>query len=160
MKANSNWQLRDLAKALSYDASALTRIMSPSRCIPQAVEAFREGKIVFGHTYAISKAETPEEQLSLLNFCLSGASRDAAEKAVRKNRGNGTASAADAKKVNRIKCMVNGGVVQVSGDKLGMTELITLLADLLKAAERGHKDGMDVRAFQAVLKSKNKAKAG
>jgi ParB family chromosome partitioning protein len=155
MEANANWQLKDLAKALSYDASTMTRIMSPSKCIPQAVEALRERKIVFGHTYAISKAESPEEQLSLLNFCLSGASRDAAEKAVRKNRGNGATSTM---KVSRITCLLNGGTVQVRGEGLGMPELIGLLSDLLKAAERGHKDGMDVRAFQAVLKSKNKDK--
>ena len=76
MEANTGWGLKDMAKALSYDASALTRIMSPSKCIPAAVDALRDGKIVFAHTYAISKAETPEGQARLLSLALAGISQE------------------------------------------------------------------------------------
>jgi ParB family chromosome partitioning protein len=159
LKANPDWGMKDLARMLSYDISSMTRIMSPSRCIPQAVDALRERKIVFGHTYAISKAETPEEQLSILNFCLSGASRDAAEKAVRKKRNGRGATQTPEVKVAKGKFPMPKAIVQISGDGLTISTVIDVLTDLLKEAKAGHAQGMDIRALMALLIARTKDKA-
>ncbi len=154
MEANSGWGLKDLAKALSYDPSAMTRIMSPSKVIPQALDAFREGKIVFGHTYAISKAESPEEQLSLLNMCLSGASRDAVEKAVRKNRTATTATV----KLSRVRCPLSSGTtVVVSGPEMSLEDVIEALGLAMDAAKKANKESLDVKTAEKVWRDKAKA---
>jgi ParB family chromosome partitioning protein len=152
LKEANSWGLKDLAKALSYDGSSMTRIMSPSNCIPPVVEAFREGKIVFGHTYAISKAESPAEQMELLNLALSGASREAVEKAGRKSR-NGIATAA---KLSRVKiAMPKGATVVVNGNELSMTGVVELLAETLKEARKAA-DQFDVKTWVSMMKDKAK----
>ncbi|MGH7173469.1 MAG: ParB/RepB/Spo0J family partition protein [Gemmataceae bacterium] len=153
MEANPAWGLKDMAKALSYDASAMTRIMSPSKCIPAVVDAFRDGKIVFGHTYAISKAETPEEQARLLSPALAGVSRAKieAERVGRKNSNSGT----PAVRVNKVKCLLPSGVtVVVSGEGVSLDESIEALAEAMREMKRARELGYTAKTFAAAMKDK------
>jgi ParB family transcriptional regulator, chromosome partitioning protein len=152
---NPKWQLKDLAEMLSLDPSSLTRIMSPSKCIPAVVDALRDGKILFAHTYAISKAETPEEQARLLSLALAGTSRAKieAERAGRKGS-NATASAV---KVLRVKiAMPEGASVVISGKELSMAEVVELLGETLKEARKAA-DQYDVKTWVSMMRDKAKA---
>jgi len=156
MEANPGWGLKDLAKALSYDASALTRIMSPSRCIPAVVDALRDGKIVFGHTYAISKAEAPEEQARLLSLALAGISRDKleTERAGQKSR-SGIASAV---KASRVKIAMPEATLVITGKELSMSEVVNLLSETLKQARKAA-DRYDVKTWVRMMKDVNRDQA-
>ncbi len=150
-----DWGLGDLAKALSYDASSITRVMSPSKIIPDAVEALREAKINLGHTYAISKAGDPESQRGILSLCLSGATRDAAEKAVRKLK-SAAAPAAAAVKADRVKIATKEATVVVTGTDLCMLSLVELLSEVLKEARKSA-DQFDIKTWQRMMADKAKA---
>jgi ParB family chromosome partitioning protein len=76
---NPGWHAKDLAEQLHIDPSMVTRLLSPSKCIPPWQEALKEGRVGISDVYAASKL--PEaEQAALLNLKLSGASRDAIER--------------------------------------------------------------------------------
>ncbi len=98
MACNANWQLKDLAEALHLDPSMLTRLLSPSKCIPAWQEALKAEKAGISDCYAASKLP-PEEQAELLALKLSGASRDTIEQTGRKKR----AMAAPAVRLSRVK---------------------------------------------------------
>jgi ParB family transcriptional regulator, chromosome partitioning protein len=85
MSMNPSAQLKDLAEALKLEPSMVTRLMSPSKCIPAWLEALKMGKVGISDCYAASRL--PEsEQSGLLAMKLSGASRDALEAVGRRKR--------------------------------------------------------------------------
>ncbi len=134
LKLNPLWQGKDLAEHLSLDPSMVTRLLCPSKCIPAAQDALKQGKIGISTCYAISKCATPEEQAAMLAAALGGTSRDALERQGRKRR-NGTVPAV---KLSKVKIAMTGGVnLVISGKKgFGMSEIVELLADTLKAAKK------------------------
>jgi len=157
LRTNPQWQLKDLATMLSLDPSSLTRILSPSKCIPAAVEALREGKIGFAHTYTISKAGSPEEQARLLALALEGKSRAVleAERASHTSRNSGKAAV----RVQRVKCMLPSGIViVVSGEGLSLDDLIEALAEAQKEAKKAREQGLDAKTLQAVMRDRAKAR--
>lgn len=154
MCANPSWQMKDLAGFLHLDASTVTRLLSPSQCIPAVQEALKEGKLGISDCYAISKL--PEsEQAALLAMKLSGASRDAIEQAARKQR-NGNAPVI---KVARIKCPVaNGAVVQISGEGISLNDAIEAAQEWIKEARKASEQGLDAKTFERVCRDKAKRK--
>src|SRR5581483_10016251 len=100
---NVGWNLQTLSEHLHKSPSAMTRIMSPSRCPEAAQRALREGRIGIRDCYAISQLKTPEEQLALLSTRLNGATSEEIEaqgrKARRLRNGNTTPAAV---KLSRI----------------------------------------------------------
>src|SRR5581483_10406877 len=80
MALNPHWQLKDLAAHLHLDPSMVTRLLSPSKCVPAWQEALKAGKVGISDCYAAAKLEE-KEQAELLSLKLSGASRDAIEQA-------------------------------------------------------------------------------
>ncbi len=155
LRTNPQWQLKDLATMLSLDPSSLTRIMSPSKCIPAAVEALREGKIGFSHTYTISKAGSPEEQARLLALALEGKSRAAleAERTSHASRNDGK----PAVRVQRVKCVLPSGVnVVVSGEGVSLDESIEALGEAIKEMKRARDLGYTAKTFAAAMKDKAK----
>ena len=155
MCGNPGWKLLDLAEHLHLDPSSVTRLMSPSKCIPAWQEALKAGTVGISDCYAASKL--PEaEQASLLALKLSGASRDQLEQAGRKARV--TSSTAGTVKLARIRCpLPTGTTVVVSGPEMALEDLISALSTTLELARRANKDSLDVRTAEKVWKDKAKA---
>ena len=151
MCMNPTWQMKDLAEHVHLDPSMVTRLLSPSKCIQAAQEALAAGKIGISDCYAISKL--PEaEQAGLLALKLKGASRDSIEQAGRKSRNGGSAAV----KMDRVKIAMPAGTVVVSGNELGMAELVELLTETLKEARKAA-ETFDVKTFQSMMRDKAKA---
>jgi ParB family chromosome partitioning protein len=154
LELSPGWTARDLAETLHVDPSMVTRLLSPSKCIPSWQEALKEGKVGISDVYAASKL--PEsEQAGLLALKLSGASRDTIEKAGRKKRSVDEPVV----KVNRVKCVLPSGVqIVVSGKGISMDESIDALAEAIKEMKRARDLGYTSKTFAAAMKDKaNKA---
>lgn len=152
MSGNPTWQLKDLAEELHLDPSMVTRLLSPSKCIPAWQEALAAGKVGISDCYAASKLGE-EEQAKLLRLKLSGASRDAIEQAGRNSRN----SKARAIKLSRVKiAMPQGASVVVSGNELSMSDLVELLSDTLKEARKAA-DQYDVKTWVSMMRDRAKA---
>ncbi len=67
LELNPGWQNQDLARCVKLDPSTVTRLLSPSKCVAEVVEALRENKIAISDAYEISKAVDREDQLRLLS---------------------------------------------------------------------------------------------
>jgi ParB family chromosome partitioning protein len=152
LESHPDWQLKDLAAFLHLDPSMITRLLSPSRCIPAAQEALKEGKIALSTCYALSKCETPEEQGRMLAVALNGASRDAIEKAGRKSRNTKAAGV----RVARIKCPMSQAVVQISGEGISLDEAIEAAQEWVREAKKASEQGLDAKTFERVCRDKAK----
>jgi ParB/RepB/Spo0J family partition protein len=153
MCMNPSWQMKDLAAQLHLDASTITRLLSPSKCIEAAQTALKDGKIGISDCYPISKL--PEkDQAGLLALKLSGASRDAIERAGRKARNGGRQTV----KVARIRHVVSAGkVLIVSGPQMSLEEYIDLLQQAIDAARKANRESLDVKTAEKVWKTRAKA---
>jgi hypothetical protein len=108
----------------------------------------KAGKVGISDCYAASKLPA-KEQAELLRMKLDGASRDALERQSRKKR-----SKVDAVKLAKVKIALPGKVsVVLSGDTLGMNEVVNVLSDALKEARKAV-DVYDVKTWQAMLRDK------
>lgn len=153
LDANPHWQLKDVAKALSLDPSMVTRLLSPSKCVPAVQDAFRQGKLGISDVYAISK-HGEAEQLELLALKLSGASRDAIEQAGKKKR---TASEPSVR-LSRVKCVLPTGVqIVVSGEAISLEDVIESLSEAQREAKRAKEQHLDVKTWSRVMADKSKA---
>jgi len=155
LKRLNGWSNKELALHLHLDPSSITRILSPSDCIPAVQEAFLAGQCGVSDCYAIAKL--PEaEQAAMLAKKLGGATRDELESTGRKAR-NGHANTI---KLSRIKAPLASGVeVVISGKQLGLDDVIESLGELLKEAKKANDSGLDVKTWSAVLKDKAKVRA-
>ena len=86
LELNPGWQNQDLARCVKLDPSTVTRLLSPSKCVAEVVDALRENKIAISDAYEISKAVDREDQLRLLALKYSGASREVLAAQGRKQR--------------------------------------------------------------------------
>lgn len=152
MCMNPAWQMKDLAEHLYLDPSMVTRLLSPSKCIPAVQTALEEGKIGISDCYAISKL--PEkEQAGLLAQKLCGASRDALESHGRKTRNRNSTSV----RLSRVKiAMPQGATVVVCGKELSMTEVVELLTETLKEARKAAEQ-YDVKTWQSMMRDRARA---
>ncbi len=155
MCGNPTWAQKDLAAALNLDPAQVTRLLSPCRCAPAWQEALKAGKVSISDCYAASKLSSPEEQNSLLALKLSGASRDALERAVKKSKNekhkeNGKTE----DKVSRIKFVVpsSGVNVLVSGSRITLEASITALKEAVKELERARDLGLTAKTFGQATK--------
>jgi ParB/RepB/Spo0J family partition protein len=155
LKRINGWSNRELAGHLHLDPSSVTRILSPSDCIPAVQEAFLAGKCGVSDCYAISKLDQ-SEQAAMLARKLGGATRDDLETAGRKSRNSHASSV----KLFRVKAPLPSGVeVVISGKELGLDDVIESLSELLKDAKKANDSRLDVKTWSAVLKDKSKAGA-
>lgn len=153
LELNPGWMAKDLAGCLHIDPSMVTRILSPSKCIPAWQEALRVGNVGISDVYAASKLPEPE-QVTLLAMKLAGASRDAIEHAGRKTR-----AAAPPEKVSKVKCALPSGMqVVVSGTALSLDEAIEALSEALKSARKAREDGLTAKSWTAAMKDKARGK--
>lgn len=139
---------KDLAKLLSLDPSSITRMQSPSKCIPEVQEALRAGRLTISDTYAISKLP-PEDQPALLQLKLGGASRDVLEMHGRKKR----AKTAPTVRTNRIRVpLVGGATVTVAGEEVSLEEAIEAMSEAMKLARAALAKGLNARTAMNVWK--------
>ena len=151
MTINPTWQMKELAENLHLDPSMVTRLLSPSKCIAPWQELLKQGKVGISDCYAASKLDE-KDQAELLTLKLSGASRDTIEQVGRKSR-NGTAAAGV--RLSRVKIAIKGATVVISGNELGMTEVVELLSETLKEARKAAEQ-YDVKTFQSMMCDKAK----
>jgi ParB/RepB/Spo0J family partition protein len=144
----NGWQGKELAEHLHLDPSTVTRLLSPSRAIPEAQEALREGKLGISDIYAISKLP-PEDQCGLLALKLSGATRDMLEQQGRKKR----ASAAPTVRASKIKVpLVTGQIVTVAGDEISLEEAIEAASEAVKQMKQAVAKGLIAKTAMNVWK--------
>ena len=145
----TNKQLAD--EVLDMDASMVPRLLSVFDCIAEVQEAARKGRIGVSDWYAISKAETPEEQAVLLARKLAGASRDDIEREGRKRR-NGTVSAV---RTSSIRMTLPSGITLVlKGSDISLDDAIDALPEAQKEMRKAREQGHDVKTFQALLRKR------
>jgi ParB/RepB/Spo0J family partition protein len=153
MALNPEWLKKDLAAALHFDASMVTRILSVDELIPEAQEAFLAGAFGFAKAYAIVKG-AKEDQHHKLADILAGASRDEVEQQERMTRGRKPEV-----RLPRVKIeMPSGESVVASGRDLNMAGLIELLNKTLKEARRAALQ-YDVKTFMSMMRDRAR-KAG
>ncbi|WP_020472331.1 ParB/RepB/Spo0J family partition protein [Zavarzinella formosa] len=149
MTMNPQWSLKNLAECMHIDASMVTRILSPSKCVAAWREALRLGKVSISDCYAASKLDE-NDQAGLLELKLSGASRDRLEEAGRQKR-----VAAPAVRISRVKCLLPSGVqVVVSGDGVSLDESIDALNEAVREMRRARELGFTAKTFSAAMKDK------
>lgn len=150
MELNPGWQQKDLAAHLYLDASMVTRILSPSRCIPAVQEAFIAGRLGISDCYAISKV-SEKEQHEMLAAKFSGATRDQLEQ-TRQRKRSGTVPSA---RVNRVRVPLASGLsVMVAGESVSLEEFIDALGEAQKQAKAALKDNLDAKTWQQVMQRK------
>jgi ParB family chromosome partitioning protein len=153
LELNSGWLAKDLAEHLHLDPSMVTRLLSPSKLTPEWRAALAAGAVGISDCYAAAKLLEEKDQTNLLALKLSGASRDTIEQEGRKKRNWGT----PAVRLSRVKiAMPQGVTVVISGNDLGMSEVVELLAESLKEARKAA-DRFDVKTFQSMMRDKAKA---
>jgi ParB/RepB/Spo0J family partition protein len=144
---------KDLANRLKLEASTVTRLMSPSKCIQSVQDALKAGKIGISDCYAISKTPA-DEQAALLVAKLNGASRDALERRGRRQRSAQVATV----RVSSIKIALTDGVqVVIKGESIDLESAITSLGEAQKEARKARDQGLDAKTFQAVMRDRSKA---
>jgi ParB family chromosome partitioning protein len=153
LELNPGWQGKDLAEHLHLDPSSVTRLLSPSKCIDEAQEALRDGKIGISDAYALSKLP-PEDQPGLLALKLSGASRDVLESQSRRKRAGSSSSV----RVPSIKVpLANGVSVVIKGEAIDLEQGIEILKDAIKAMTKARDTGLQAVTAQKVWSDMAKA---
>ncbi len=148
MVLNPEWARKDLAAHLGKDPSTVTRWLSPDDLIPEAKQAFLDGKFGFAKAYAISKLPS-DQQGGLLALTLSGATRDVLEQQGRKRR-TVTAPAIRSTKI-RVP-LVSGQVVTVAGDGVSMDEALEAVQEATKQLKAAIAKGVTAKSAQAYWK--------
>lgn len=154
---NTQWSAKDLAEYLKLDPSAITKWLSPSKCIESWRQALKERKVTISDCYVAS--QVPEqEQPYLLLLKLGGMNRDELQRAVRRGT---EVSAKNAVRTNRITIALPGGrTVAISGDSLSMSDVEDCLTECLRAAKKAIKDHLDAKTWQKVMKDQTAAADG
>lgn len=156
LRLNPGWNNKTLAEHLHLSESAITKYLSPSRCIPEVQQALEAGRIGIAAVYEIAKA-APEQQADLLQFSLAGASRDELAKRVRKPKQSDTPQV----RVKRIQLPLPSGVsFTVSGEELSLDDIHSALGELQRELRRGCEQGLDPKTLSKVLQDKAKKGVG
>jgi ParB family chromosome partitioning protein len=151
-RLNPNWSNKDLSNQLHLSESAITKYLSPARCIKDVQDALEDGRIGITTCYEISRVSA-EEQAELLRLKLSGTSRDGLSEHIRKQKNRDESQV----RSKRISCQLPSGVsIVASGMTLSLDDLITALGEAQSEARRARDQGLDARTFSAVMKDKSK----
>ncbi|QEG30313.1 Chromosome-partitioning protein Spo0J [Gemmata obscuriglobus] len=155
MDANAGWSQKDLAKAISLDASSITRIMSASKCVSAVIESFKTGALSQSDVYAISKVEE-SAQASLLALKLSGAAnRNVLEQAGRKTRAPKTEETV---KTSSLRIALGEVVITVKGADLTLGLVAEMLDKASKEAEKAKTQGLNAKTAERVWKDRSAKK--
>lgn len=154
---NRSWTGKELAAYLNIEPPAITKLMSPSKCIPEWQEALKMNLVGISDCYQASLI-SPEQQLALLRLKQTGASRDTLARAIQKSKPK---QADGTKRAARIAVPLRSGVkFVVSGKSLSLSELVDSITEFLEAAKKGVREKLDAKTWQSVMRDKAKATAG
>ena len=149
LKANPGWGPKELCNCLKMHPSAVTKYLSPSKCIPAWQEALRHEEVCIADCYPAS--QLPEsEQVRLLEMKRSGANRDTLARAVRKSKSSSNRSVVRSSRVTIP--LSSGSRVMFSGRNHSLPELVDVLNECLAVVRDGIKRRLDVKLFQDALK--------
>ena len=156
LRLNPGWNNKTLAEHLHLSESAITKYLSPSRCIPEVQQALEAGRIGIAACYEISRTSA-DQQPELLHLALNGASRDELAKRVRKPKQSDTPQV----RMKRILCPLPSGVsITVSGADLSLDDFIESLSEAQKEARKAREQSLDARTFAAIMRDKAKPGGG
>jgi ParB/RepB/Spo0J family partition protein len=150
MCINSHWQQTDLARHLHLHPSQVGRLLSPSKCVQEAQDALKAGKITISDTDTLSK-EDEATQVEMLAEKLAGniEGRDALKRYGRRKR----ATATPAVRASKIKVpLVSGTVVTVAGDDISLEEAIDAANDAVKQMKAAVAKGLNAKTAMNVWK--------
>lgn len=151
---NPEWQSKELAEHLKLEASTVTKLLSPSKCIPAWRELLEQGRATISDCYAASRV-SEEQQRELLALKLGGASRDGLERVVRKTKAKGTSKDGA---LNRVTIQLpSGRQVVVRGRGMSLTAVVEALSESVDAAKKAIRDRLDARTWQSVMRDKSRA---
>lgn len=151
---NPLWTAKDLADHLKLDPSAVTKWLAPSKCIAAWREALKARRVGITDCYQASQLPG-EEQQSLLNMKLAGASRDALSRVVRQSK---PSSNGDTVRSARVAIpLPNGARVVITGRGLTLADVVEALGECLDAARKGLRDRLDAKTWQNVMRDKSVA---
>jgi ParB family chromosome partitioning protein len=155
---NPAWAAKDLADHLKLDPSAVTKWLSPSKCISAWQEALRAGTVGISDCYVASQAQSEQQQREMLEMKIAGASRDALSRVLRSMK---PATEADPVRSTRITVpMPCGTKIVISGKSLSLSDLVERLSECVEAARKGVKDRLDARTWQNVMRDRSQAAKG
>ena len=149
---NPDWSNKDLAEHLKLSEPTITKYQAPSRCTAEVQNALLAGKLGITAVYEISRVPA-DQQSELLKLKLSGTSRDQLAQAARKSRSGST----PAVKLSKIRIAMRQATVVITGADLGMAEVMDLLAEMLKEAQKG---GVPVRYFDLAKNDERQGQVG
>lgn len=156
-RLNPHWSAKDLADHLKLDPSAVTKSLSPSKCILEWQEALRNGVVGISDVYVASQA-SEEQQRKLLYMKLKGASREELTRVVQQTKQVATKSPIRSARITiPLPC---GTKVMLTGSSLSLTEVVEKLVECLEAARKGVKDRLDAKTWQNVMRDKSLAVSG
>ena len=144
-----------LGERIGRKPAMMSRILSLGRCVPAVKEAAATGLLGITEWNEFSKC-SEERQQELLAEYQSGriTSRDELARVVKKRR-SGSKPAVKVSRVNFV--LPSSGVkVVVSGAGQSLDDLHESLSESLREVRKARDQAMDIRAFQAVMASKNK----
>jgi ParB/RepB/Spo0J family partition protein len=147
LRLNPAWKGKDLAEHLSLHASTITYMLSPGKCLPAVHDALKAGHLTLADTYRFSQV-SEEQQHELLAVVLSGATAGEVGRRVRKAR-----TAASEVRMSRVKIPLGGTTVVITGQELGMAEVVDTLTELLKEARKAA-ETYDVSTWQKMMRDK------
>ncbi len=156
ISVNPGWQGQDVAAALKYNPSMITRVVSLDRCCGAVKKAAETESLSASQWYPISKLSSEAAQLEMLAKWRAGATRDEMESAGRKARAKGNAPTV---KMPSIKIALADDIsVIVKGQGIDIERAIHATTEALKALKKAKAEGLDART--AVPYWKDRAKAG
>lgn len=146
---NSQWSAKDLAEYLKLDPSAITKWLSPSKCIESWQQALKEQKVTISDCYVASQVPQ-QEQSYLLLLKLSGMNRDQLQRAARRQT---KTPVKDEARTKRVTILLPGGTaITVAGNDLDMSAIVDDLTECLQSAKKALKDRLDAKTWEKVMK--------
>lgn len=145
-EARPELQRQEIAKLIGKSAGMVTQYFSADSLCPEAMAAFRDGKIGITKVYKIA---TSPDQLATLAIFLNGGTRDDADRKARKAR----SSEATAVKAAKIKVpLVSGQVVTVAGEGVSMEEALDAVQEAAKKLKTAIANGITAKSAQGYWK--------
>jgi len=139
-----------LAERLGMTPGNVSMTLSLTKCIPAWHSAAEAGRVSVSDWYEASRLDDKGQHELLAMKMTTGASREVLKSASRKKR-NGTPLV----RMQKVKIALPAGAVVLTGNELGMAEVVEMLAEVLKEAKKAA-DTFDVKTWVKMMADKSK----
>jgi ParB family chromosome partitioning protein len=150
-ESNPDWTGKELARQLSESPVTISKMFKVRESfVPVGLDAFLSGRISLGRAYEIA-CECDLVQHEMVRACLdgTGATRETLQTISRKARNTGLPQ----ERVNKVRCIMDGGVVQISGKDLDLDSAVEIVQAWLKKAKKALESGWNASTLQAACKA-------